>query len=189
MFRHGAGTTRTPVTVDELLRIVGRRRVEIVNEDLVIYLPSGHMRAYAAGEIFISLHTYARRIGIGLAVTDNATFRASRSSHVSFSPDVAYYVGPIPRMESYPVAPVFAVEIRSVSDYDSVAEREIADKRADYFDAGTEVVWDVDLLRPDTVRKYTARSPKTPAIFRRGDVASAEPAVPGWTIPVETLFL
>ena len=40
--------------------------------------------------------------------------------------------------------PTFAVEVRSENDYGPAAEREMAAKRADYFEAGTLVVWDVD---------------------------------------------
>ena len=73
-------------------------------------------------------------------------------------------------MKFYEGAPVFAAEVRSEHDYGPAADREIVDKRADYFAAGTQVVWDVDLLSPDVVKKYTADSPETPACFSaRGD--------------------
>lgn len=85
-------------------------------------------------------------------------------------------------------APVFAVEVRSEGDSGPAAEREMAAKRADYFAAGTLVVWDVDLLSPDVVRVYRAAAPDAPTVYRRGDVAEAEPAVPGWTMPVDDLF-
>ena len=62
------------------------------------------------------------------------------------------------------------------------------DKRADYFLAGTQVVWDVDLQSVNVVRKYRANSPQTPQIFRKGEFADAEPAVPGWRMPVDDLF-
>ena len=55
----------------------------------------------------------------------------------------------------------------------------LAAKRADYFAAGTQVVWDVDLLSEEVVRVYRAGAPSTPTIYRRGEVAEAEPAVPG----------
>jgi hypothetical protein len=35
---------------------------------------------------------------------------------------------------------------------------------------------------------YSAGSPEQPTIFRRGEAANAEPAVPGWTFPVNELF-
>jgi Uma2 family endonuclease len=64
----------------------------------------------------------------------------------------------------------------------------MAAKRADYFAAGTLVVWDVDLLGPDVVRVFRASAPNTPTIYRRGQTAEAEPALPGWTMPVDELF-
>ncbi len=64
----------------------------------------------------------------------------------------------------------------------------MAQKRADYFAAGTIVVWDVDLLAEDVVRVYRAEAPDTPTPYRRGEVADAEPAVPGWSMPVDDLF-
>ena len=85
-------------------------------------------------------------------------------------------------------APVFAVEVRSEGDYGPQAERQISAKRADYFAAGTLVVWDVDILSEDVVRAYRASDPQTPVIYRRGQLAEAEPAVPGWTMPVDDLF-
>jgi Uma2 family endonuclease len=85
-------------------------------------------------------------------------------------------------------APVFAVEVRSEGDCGPAAERETAAKRADYFAAGTLVVWDVDLLGADVVRVYRSDGPHEPAVYRRGDHAEAEPAVPGWRTPVDDLF-
>lgn len=85
-------------------------------------------------------------------------------------------------------APIFAIEVRSEGDYGTKAEAEISAKRADYFAAGTLVVWDIDLLSEDVVRVYRASSPDQPTIYRRGDAAEAEPAVPGWKMLVEGLF-
>jgi Uma2 family endonuclease len=85
-------------------------------------------------------------------------------------------------------APVFAAEVRSKHDYGDEAERKIAEKIADYFKAGTLVVWDVDLLREHVVRVYRASDPQNPATYRKGEHAEAEPAVPGWRMPVDDLF-
>ncbi len=84
--------------------------------------------------------------------------------------------------------PVFAVEVRSEYDYGPHTEREIIKKIKDYFAAGTQVVWDVDLLSEDVVKVYRASDPDNPTIYRRGDIAEAEPALPGWTLPVNSLF-
>jgi Uma2 family endonuclease len=85
-------------------------------------------------------------------------------------------------------APIFAVEVRSKSDYGPAAERAMAQKRADYFACGTLVVWDVDLQSEEVIKSYKASDPEHPVIFRRGDIADAEPAVPGWHMAVDELF-
>lgn len=85
-------------------------------------------------------------------------------------------------------APVFAAEIRSENDYGREALIELAAKRQDYFAAGTSVVWDVDLLSDDVIKVYRAADPSSPQIYRRGEVAEAEPAVAGWKMPVDELF-
>jgi Uma2 family endonuclease len=51
------------------------------------------------------------------------------------------------------------------------------------------VVWDVDLLSGDVVRVYRASDPERATVYRRGEIAEAEPAVPGWTMAVDDLFL
>ena len=51
------------------------------------------------------------------------------------------------------------------------------------------VVWDVDLLSNEVVRVYRASDPGHPTIYRRGESAEAEPAVPGWTMAVDNLFV
>ena len=91
-------------------------------------------------------------------------------------------------MEFLDGAPVFAVEVRSKTDYGPAAERALREKRADYFACGTLVVWDVDLLSEDVIKSYKASDPEHPVIFRRGTIADAEPAVPGWRMAVDVLF-
>ena len=50
------------------------------------------------------------------------------------------------------------------------------------------VVWDVDLLSEEVVRVYRGTDPAKPAMYRRGQIAEAEPAVPGWRMAVDDLF-
>ena len=65
----------------------------------------------------------------------------------------------------------------------------MAAKRDDYFATGAQVIWDVDLLGQDAIiRSYSADDPDTPRLFRRGEIADAEPAGPGWRMPVDDLF-
>jgi len=64
----------------------------------------------------------------------------------------------------------------------------MAAKRADYFAAGTLVVWDVDVLQEKVVRVFRADRPDEAKIYFAGDVAEAEPAVPGWRMAVNSLL-
>ena len=57
----------------------------------------------------------------------------------------------------------------------------MAGKCADYFPAGTQVVWDVDVLREGEIHSYRSASPNKPAVFRRGQRADAAPDLPGWS--------
>ena len=179
-------TVKTRATIEDLYAVEGK--AEIVNGEIVHMPATGAMPGYAGDEIFASLRAYARRTGRGRAVSDNKAFRVDLPHRESFSPDAAYYIGPKAGMKFYEGAPVFAVEVKSEWDYGPAAERDIAAKRRDYFAAGTLVVWDVDLLSPDVVRVYRVSAPDAPAVYRRGEVAEAEPAVPRWAMPVDDLF-
>jgi Uma2 family endonuclease len=179
-------STKTEATIEDLYRVEGK--AEIVNGEIVHMSPTGGLPNSAALEITLSLRDYAKRTKSGRAVGDNAAFVVNLPNRKSFSPDAAFYVGEI-TMKFFQGAPVFAVEVRSAGDYGATAEREMAQKRADYFAAGTRVVWDVDLLGVDVVRSYGAGDPLSPKVFRRGERADAESAVPGWSMAVDDLFV
>ena len=57
----------------------------------------------------------------------------------------------------------------------------------DSFEAGTLVVWDVDPVA-QAIRSYRPESPDRPTLFEAGQVADAEPAVPGWRVEVDRIF-
>jgi hypothetical protein len=61
-------------------------------------------------------------------------------------------------------------------------------KGEDYFATGKVVVWNVDILGELVIRSYRSDDPLNPMEFRRGQAADSEPAVPGWTFPVDSLF-
>lgn len=173
--------------VEALYRVEGK--AEIINGEIVHLPMTGFSPNYAAGEIFVSLRLYARRTGIGRVGTDSLGFLVDLPHRMSFAPDAAYFILPDSGMKFVEGAPDFAVEVRSENDYGPAAERAMAAKRADYFAAGTKVVWDVDTQGEDTVRVFRDGDPDRPAaVYRRGQSAEAEPAVPGWTFEVDTLF-
>lgn len=178
-------STKVEATIDDLYKVEGK--AELVNGEILIMSPTGILPAYVAGEIFTSLRRYSKQQKLGHAMGDNLAYVVNLPHRKSFCPDVSLYVGK-PTMKFAEGAPVFAVEVRSEGDYGRFAERQMAKKRADYFAAGTLVVWDVDILSDDVVKVYRASEPERPVVYRRGEMAEAEPAVPGWTMPVEEMF-
>jgi Uma2 family endonuclease len=181
--------TQAAATLDDLMKVEGK--AELVGGRIIRFMPTGDIPHFAGFEIAVSLRDYARQTGVGAAFSDGIGFAIRpplTNGRQSFSPDAAYTEGPRPRsMRFIPGPPTFAVEVRSENDYGAAAEKDLADKRADYFEAGTRVVWDVD-PEAETVAVYRAEAPTTPVIYRRGEVAEAEPAVPGWRLAVDAIF-
>jgi Uma2 family endonuclease len=178
--------TKTRVTIEDLYQVEGK--AELVDGEIVHMPPAGDDPGFASLEIATSLRNYTRRTRRGRAYGDGTGFHVHLPHRESFSPDAAYYIGPRTRMRFPEGAPIFAVEVRSENDYGPAAERAMQAKRADYFACGTLVVWDVDLLSADVIKVYRASDPEHPTIYRRGDMAEAEPAAPGWRMAVDDLF-
>jgi Uma2 family endonuclease len=180
---------RTAATLDDLYREEGK--AELIGGRIVRYVATRRLPNRVASRIFRSLDDHAEAIAVGEAYTDSIGFAVPMLSSglQSFSPDASFFLGPFPDnpMRFLEGAPTFAVEVRSENDYGDVAEAHMAAKRADYFEAGTPVVWDVD-TREECVRKYTADAPNQPTVFVRGQEADAEPALPGWRLAVERIF-
>jgi Uma2 family endonuclease len=180
-------TTKARATIEDLYDVPDNAKAEIVNGEIILMSPTGDMPSRASGSIYIGLRQHEGKTP-GRAYPDNVGFRVNLPNRESFSPDAAWYTGQPTGMKFLEGAPDFAVEVRSENDYGANAEDAMAKKRGDYFAAGTLIVWDVDLLSPDVIKSYDANNPDNPKVFRRGDVADAEPAVPGWKIFVNELF-
>ncbi len=179
---------RATATVDDLYRVPEHRKGELVGGELVLMSPTGAIPGRASSEIWRSLREYERQTGRGYAIPDNVGFLVNLPNRESFSPDAALFTGELRGGKFLQGAPVFAAEVRSETDYGPAAEQAMARKRAEYFAAGTLVVWDVDVLRDLCVRVYRKSDPENATVYRRGQMAEAEPAVPGWSMPVDALL-
>jgi Uma2 family endonuclease len=179
---------RSEATITDLYQVPENARAEIVNGEVVLMPPTGGIPGRASGKIYRSLDDYEQQTGNGYAFPDNVGFTVNLPTRTSFSPDAAFHPGPLQGGHFLDGAPLFAAEVRSEYDYSPTAEEEFAAKRADYFAAGTLVVWDVDVLRDMVVRVYRADAPDNPTVYRSGDIAESEPALPGWRIPVDVIL-
>ena len=180
----------TRFTLDNLASVKGQ--AELIGGRIVSLPPAGLQPTRIVKRILLTLDAHVERLSVGEAFGSTLGYAIRPplpNGRESFSPDASYYTGNSPEdgVGFLQGPPVFAAEVRSENDYGPTADREYSDKRADYFLAGTLVVWDVDPLA-ETVACYRSTDPLTPVIFRRGDTAEAEPAVPGWRLSVDELF-
>jgi Uma2 family endonuclease len=182
-------STVTRATLDDLYRTEGK--AELIGGRIVQYMATGVRPNEVAANIYVSLRAYVRQTRRGRAFTDNMGYAIPQlpSGRESFSPDASYYQGPLPTnlMRFVEGPPTFAAEVRSENAYGPAEEAKSDDKRADYFAAGTLVVWDVDPIA-ETITCYRHTAPTQGIVWRRGDTADAEPAVPGWRISVDEVF-
>ncbi|MHB8644527.1 MAG: Uma2 family endonuclease [Thermomicrobiales bacterium] len=178
--------TKTEATIEDLYNAPDDGIYEIVYGRLVKLMSTGDDPNFTAGEIFASLREYAHVHPEGRARTDGVAYVVDLPNRKSFSPDASFsYTRSGMRFVNG--APLFAAEVRSEHDHGPAADREYARKRRDYFAAGTEVVWGVD-PESQTVRSFRREAPTAPIVFQMGDMADAEPALPGWRLSVDDLF-
>ena len=180
--------TKQRATVEDLHNVPDHGKAELVDGELRYIGPMGHLPARASGKIRNSLLQYEDENGGGFPVGGKIGILVGLPNRQSFSPCAGWHTGPDTGMEFLQGAPLFAAEIRSIDDYGPSAEIAIADKMRDYFAAGTLVVWDVDLRSDEVIKSYRSDDPQNPTVFRRDEIADAEPAVPGWRFPVNRLF-
>ena len=184
-----ASRAEVRATIDDLYRVEGK--AELIAGKIVHLMAFGYLPSRIAFRLYRSLHDHAEATGLGEVFTATIVFVVPKlaSGRESFSPDASFFFGPFPEdeMKFLEGPPTFAVEVRSEGDYGRAAESEMAAKRADYFEAGTLAVWDVDPIAK-LVHLYRADAPTAPITFKPGDDAHADPAVPGWRIAVDRLF-
>jgi Uma2 family endonuclease len=172
----------------DLMSVEGK--AELIAGKVVQFMVTGVRPSEVASNIYVSLRGYALKEA-GKAFSDNIGYLVAElpSGRESFSPDASYYRGPLPQnpMDFIDGAPTLAIEVRSKNDYGRAAEDDMAAKRADYFAAGTSIVWDVDPVA-EVIDSYRADAPAQPVRFRKIDIADAEPALPGWRITGQEIF-
>jgi len=180
--------TKTEATIEDLIHAPDNEMYELIDGKLVRMPPTGFEPNLVVSEIFVALRAYARAMRNGYAMTDGIAYIVNLAHRRSFSPDASYTrSAPENRMRFVDGAPVFAAEVRSEGDYGNAANRAYHAKRAEYFAANTAVAWDVDPVAC-TINSYRADHPNIPTIFTLEQIADAEPALPGWRVPVSDIF-
>lgn len=176
-------------TIADLAGIEGR--AELIAGTIVCFRPNGFLPGRVILRIARSLDDYAENMGRGFVHGGSMVFQVPElsSGRESFSPDASFFNGlpPADRMKFVEGPPTLAVEVRNEDGYGPAAEAAMAAKRADYFEAGTLVVWDVDPIAK-CIHVYRSDAPDRQVTYTRGQEAEAEPAVPGWRLTVDRIF-
>ena len=174
--------------VEALYRLPDNMKAEIIDGAIVPMSPTGGKPSRISGLIFAALLAYEQNIEGGIALPNNVGYIVNLPNRGSFSPDASFWIGEMLDYKFINGTPLFAAEVRSENDYGPAAERAIRRKIADYFAAGTQVVWDVDAKVNQLICVYRDTDADNPTVYGLDDEAEAEPALPGWHISLRKLL-
>lgn len=175
------------MTAEELEQMPDDRpgRYDLIDGELFWMPPPGEEHGDCIMNIAIPLTAVARPSGLGRVYSDTG-FVVGRNPDQVVSPDVAFIraerLDPGRNRKGYfRVAPDFAVEIVSPSDYPLILERKIAK----YLAANVPLLW---IVYPDHRRVRVLGAGREPAEFGEGDVLDGGEVVPGFRLTVAEIF-
>ena len=133
-----------PITAEELFQYPDHDRYELVAGNLQVSEPPGGAHGQVAMRLGYRLHGYVEAHRLGAVLVESG-FILRRGPDTVRGPDVSFVASdrldPDRIPASYiPLAPDLAIEILSPEDRPA----DVADKIANYLDAGTKLVWVVD---------------------------------------------
>ena len=160
---------------------------EVVDGEIVENPAMGVRQSALACFLHELMGPFARSNGLGRTVTE-ILFWLDRTGTLKRRPDLAFVSAdrwpltrPIPETEAWDVVPDLAVEVISESN----SAYAVARKIEDYFQFGVRKVW---VIFPNTMKIYVYDSPTQLRILQPGDELDGDGIVPGFHMPVATLF-
>ncbi|MBN8639919.1 MAG: Uma2 family endonuclease [Anaerolineae bacterium] len=158
------------------------RLFELIDGEIVEKMPTQEHGAIAlniGSEFRIYLRTHP--IGVASVETRHALPEDRYNDRI---PDVAFNrrnEDPIVRQGAVPKMPDLAVEIKSPGD----SYRQMQDTAAYYIAHGSQLVW---LVYPEKRLVAIYRADGTDDILTENDTLSGEAVLPGFTLPIKTIF-
>ena len=172
-------TVSAPVVEDGLFEIVEGRRVEMP--------PMSAYEVQIASFLLVNLGVFANTHQLGRVVGE-MLFALEPDQKLQRRPDVAFVSyqnwargRPVPRTNAWEVVPDLAVEVVSPTNF----AEEVVTRVLEFFRAGTRQVW---VVYPAPRQVYLYRSPTEVQVLTRSDELDAGPVLPGFRLPVATLF-
>jgi len=176
-------TTRTLMTVAEFEKLPDDGNLHELDEgELIVMPPPSWIHGIVQMAVGEALRRAARTAGTGMVVSE-CGFRLAPD--VVQAPDVAF-IREERRTEMVPgryceFGPDLAVEILSPDDNAARLQRKIAG----YLAAGTSIVW---VLDPESITVNVYQKPGVFRTLNADDQIDAAELLPGFSIPVRTLF-
>ena len=177
----------TPMTAEELAALPDDGyRYELVAGEVRRMPPAGFEHGGVAMELGSRLATFVRDHGLGQVVAAETGFLLGRDPDTVRAPDAAFVRAdrippPAQRRGFPPLAPDLVVEIVSPSDRPG----QVAEKVAEWLRAGCRLVW---VVYPTERLVEVHREDGTAAFLRGDDALDGGDVVPGFTLPLPTLF-
>ncbi|HEX5052951.1 MAG TPA: Uma2 family endonuclease [Planctomycetota bacterium] len=176
----------TITTAEELLslREPGVRH-ELVHGELRRMSPAGSLHGVVVGRLatFLGGHVYERHLGETFGAETG--FVLTRNPDTVRAPDVAFVErARLPReypIGYFPGPPDLAVEVHSPGD----TSGEVQAKVRFWLEHGVRSVWVVD---PNARRVSVHRGAQGPNVLGIDDVLDGDDVLPGFAVPVRTLF-
>jgi Uma2 family endonuclease len=173
------------VTAEELFQYPDSKYYELVRGVPRVSEPPGGVHGAIAGRIVARLADHVERLGLGTVLVE-AGYILQRAPDTVRGPDVSFIslarLPPDQIPEQFiPGAPDLAIEILSPSSRWS----EVEEKIADYFVAGTHLVWVVDPRERRAIVRYPDRPPR---VVASGECLDGEDVVPGFALALAELF-
>jgi Uma2 family endonuclease len=173
-------------TAEDLWAMGSDTRYELIEGELTEVSPSELLSSQIAMNIAGPLHTYVRRMKLGLVSGEEGGFILSREPDTVVAPDVAF----VHRERMYEglghgafgsIPPDLAVEVMSHSDRfaDSMRKAQL------YLAAGTRLVW---VVRPSQKSIVVLAANREPIELRMSDSLNGEDVVPGFVLPLTEVF-
>ncbi len=176
------------ITADDLLQMKDDGFCyELVRGELIKMSPASHQHGRIALNFTTPLDQFVRVHQLGAVYAAETGFKLAADPDVVRAPDAAFVRRE--RVEAvgqtagfWPGAPDLAAEV--VSPGDTYAQ--VADKIADWLDAGTRLVV---VVNPSTQTVALHRSRHHIRILTTDDVLDGGDVVPGWALPVRDIFI
>jgi Uma2 family endonuclease len=178
---------RSGLTKTDFAEIDAPGRYDLVDGELWSMPPAKIPHGQYVAQVIADLVNYVRGHPIGKVYAGELGFVLDRSERTILCPDASFVRHErIPSPEAvdfFPGAPDLAVEVISESE----RPREIQAKVARYLLAGTAVVWCVYPKQRQVV-VFTDTDADPPRILGEGEILDGGSLLPGFALPLKTLF-